>query len=269
MLGVANSAKRANIGLAIFRRSFIDARNIVAVFTVMFVTILGGCTVPYMQVDPQLSANAQAMPVSGRQGWLVKQQLRFGEFTSGPVKRGWTFGYSIPFIVRFSGAREKLGFGVQNSTGDQAEFFCLGKLREYDLPVLNKAFEVNLKTTDVFTCGIALADQSFEFYSENLNQNPRFGEITGQVKGPEVDFDIRAVSSLEGGQSSWSTTALGYELVQDGQVIAAVETLNEGRVWIAPQLTDSQQLITAGVAAALLLRNSLAEHSDDLLLSVD
>ena len=226
---------------------------------------LAGCTVPYMQVDPQLSAQAQALPVNGRQGWLIKQQLQFGEFTSGPVKRSWTTGYNIPFIVRFSGAKEKLGFSLHNSAGGQAELFCLGKLREYDLPVLNKAFEVNLKTTDVFTCAIALADQSFEFYSENLNQNPRFGTITGQVQGPGVDFSIRPVGSLEGGQASWSTTALGYELVHDGRVIAAVETLNNGRVWINPALPESQQLITAGVAAALLLRSSLSEHNDDLL----
>ncbi|HET6564051.1 MAG TPA: hypothetical protein VFG52_01455, partial [Xanthomonadales bacterium] len=207
----------------------------------------------------------QAMPVSGRQGWLVNQQLRFGEFTSGPVKRGWTFGYNIPFIVRFSGAREKLGFSVQDASGGKAEFFCLGKLREYDLPVLNKAFEVNLKTTDVFTCGIAIDDQSFEFYSENLHQNPRFNEITGQLQGAGLDLVIRPVASLEGGQSSWSTTALGYELVQDGKTIAAVETLNEGRVWISPALPDSQQLVVAGVASALLLRSSLAEHNDDVI----
>lgn len=234
----------------------------------LFITVtvsLAGCTVPYMQVDPQLTAATEAMPVSGRQGWLVKQQLRFGEFTSGPVKRGWTFGYNIPFIVRFSGAREKLGFSVQDAAGVKAEFFCLGKLREYDLPLFNKAFEVNLKTTDVFTCGIALDDESFEFYSENLNQNPRFSEITGQLKGPGLGFTIQPVGSLEGGQSSWSTTALGYELVQDGKTIAAVETLNEGRVWIDPALPDSQQLLIAGVASALLLRSSLAEHNDDLL----
>jgi hypothetical protein len=245
-----------------------SARNLVPqVLSLIILSpwMLAGCTVPYMQVDPQLSAQAEALPVSGRQGWLIKQQLQFGEFNSSPVKRSWTTGYNIPFIVRFSGAKEKLGFSLQNSAGDKAELFCLGKLREYDLPVLNKAFEVNLKTTDVFTCAIALADQSFEFYSENLNQNPRFGAITGQVQGPGVIFSIRPVGTLEGGQSSWSTTALGFELLQDGQVIAAVETLNDGRVWISPALSEPQQLITAGIAAALLLRSALSEHNDDLL----
>jgi len=227
--------------------------------------LLSGCTVPYMQVDPQLSAQAPALPVQGRQGWLINQKLSFGKFSSSPVKRSWTKGYNIPFIVRFSGAKEKLGFSMQNAAGDQAELFCLGKLREYDLPVMNKTFEVNLKTTDVFTCAIAMADQSYEFYSENLNQNPRFNEPTGQLKGPGLELSIRAVGSLEGGQSSWSTTALGYELLSDGKVLAAVETLNEGRVWISPELSEHQQLLAASVATALLLRSSLAEHNDDLL----
>jgi hypothetical protein len=244
-----------------------SCRNAGWLFTLLITSglFIQACTVPYMQVDPALSARAPAMPVAGRQGWLVNQQLSFGEFSSGPVKRSWTTGYNIPFIVRFSGAKEKLGFSFRNAQGGQAELFCVGKLREIDLPVLNKAFEVNLKTTDVFTCAIALGDESFEFYSENLNQNPRLGEITGQLQGPGLDIALRPVGKLEGGQSSWSTTALGYELQQEGETLAAVETLNNGRVWINPGLPDSQQLIVAGVASALLLRSSLAEHNDDLL----
>jgi hypothetical protein len=230
---------------------------------------LTACTVPYMQVDPALSSSAEAMPVAGRQGWLINQQLQFGEFQSGPVKRSWTTGYNIPFVVRFSGAKEKLGFSVRNSSGETAELFCLGKLREIDLPVFNKAFEVNLNTTDVFTCAITLSGDSFEFYSENLNQNPNnnhgFDEITGQLQGPGLDIALRPVGKLEGGQTSWSTNALGYELQQDGKTIAAVETLNNGRVWINPELSASQKLLVAGVASALLLRSSLAEHNDDLL----
>jgi len=239
------------------------------IFLLVAMLALTACTVPFMQIDPALSRSAEAMPVSGRQGWLINQQLSFGEFQSGPVKRSWTTGYNIPFVVRFSGAKEKLGFTVRDASGTTAELFCLGKLREIDLPVLNKAFEVNLKTTDVFTCAIApvnsLGDDSFEFYSENLNQNPRFDEITGQLQGPGLDIALRPVGKLEGGQTSWNTTALGFELQQDGNTIAAVETLNNGRVWISPELPASQQLIVAGVASALLLRSSLAEHNDDLL----
>ncbi len=236
-------------------------------FTIFLVSLilLSGCTVPYMQVDPQLSASTAAMPVSGREGWLINQQLSFGQFTSGPVKRSWTTGYTIPFILRFSGAKEQLGFSTFNGARDKAELFCLGKLRERDLPVLNRSFEVNLKTRDVFTCAIALDDESFELYSENLNQNPRFKAPTGQLKGPGVNLAISAVGSLEGGQSSWSTTALGYELLSDGEVVAAVETLNDGRVWISSELSDQHQLLAASVATALLLRSSLAEHNDDLL----
>lgn len=233
----------------------------------LFTSIIASCaiTVPYMQLDQGLAAVADAMPVQGREGWLINQQLAFGSFITSPVKRGWTKGYNIPFIVRFSGAKEKLGFSVRNRSGEEAELFCLGQLREIDLPVLNRAFEVNLKTTDVFTCAISMADQSFEFYSENLNQNPRFDAPAGQLKGPGVEVSIRPVTSLENGQSSWSTSALGYELFQDNQAVAAVETLNDGRVWINPALIEQQQLLAAGVAAALLLRNSLADHNDDLL----
>ncbi|MDX1556812.1 MAG: hypothetical protein R3212_12350, partial [Xanthomonadales bacterium] len=64
-------------------------------------------TVPEMKLDAQLSG-IEPMNVKGRQGWQIKQVIRFGEFSAGPVKRGWTKGYDWPFVVRFTGAKEKL-----------------------------------------------------------------------------------------------------------------------------------------------------------------
>ena len=220
---------------------------------------------PHMRVDEQLAASAKPMVVQGRNGWLVNQQLHFGPYSTSPVKRGWTKGYNIPFIIRFSGAKEELEFHISDETRESVDASCLGKLREQDLPVLNKTFEVNLKTRDVFVCAMSLGDETYDFLARNLNQNPRFSETTGLLKAPGLEMTIQSVGELEGGQSSWSTTALGYELLMDSKVIAAVETINEGRVWINPDLPQQQRLLAASVAAALLLRSSLAEHNDDLL----
>ena len=71
---------------------------------------------PQMAIDQQLHTST-AMPVKGRQGWMGNQHLPFGEFTSGKVNRGWLKRYDIPFIVRFSGAKEKLAYDLTEAAG--------------------------------------------------------------------------------------------------------------------------------------------------------
>lgn len=224
---------------------------------------LGACTTPQMQLDPGLRAVATPYPVAGREGWLVNQRIAFGEYTSGPVKRSWTWGYNIPFIVHFSGAKEQLGFAVRDGNGSATEIFCLGKLRERDLPVLNKAFEVNLMTRDVFTCSFVVdAVGTYDFYVTDLNQSTWDSPAGGELRAADFRAFIRPVSTLDTGQRSLGAQALGFEFVSDGIVVAAVETVNAGRVWLSDTLTPQDRLALASSAAALLLRSDLADHND-------
>lgn len=74
---------------------------------IWFTIIIMGCS-PAMMINDTLVNDAQVLPVEGRQGWMIKQQLSFGPYQSEEVKRGWTFSYDIPFLLRFQGAKEKL-----------------------------------------------------------------------------------------------------------------------------------------------------------------
>ncbi|MFC1719798.1 hypothetical protein ACFL00_01490 [Pseudomonadota bacterium] len=46
-----------------------------------------------------LQQDTAVYDVKGRNGWKIKQRIRFGEVQAGPVKRGWTKGYDYPFLV--------------------------------------------------------------------------------------------------------------------------------------------------------------------------
>lgn len=226
---------------------------------IVAVLLAGACTTPRMQVDEQLSAEAIVMPVKGRQGWLINQHLSFGPFMSSKVDRGWTKSYDIPFIIHFSGSKEKLSFSLGRE-GLIADIFCLGKLREQDLPLFDRLFEVNIKTKDTFTGTVVIDGESpYNFFVSNLNRNNNFYDAEGQIvnESAGVKIQLRSVRTLEGGQSSWAERALGFEFVRDGKVIGGVETLNQGKIWLHNSLTNHDQLVIASVAAALLLRSDL------------
>lgn len=225
------------------------------------------CAVPQMRIDPGLAASSPTLPVSGRNGWMVDQVLRFGPYRAGPVNRGWTKGYDYPFFVRFSGAREKLQFAVVDGEGREALVHCAGKLREQDLRIFRDYFAVNIGTTDSFTGTVSLDGlDPFDFYIENLNtqQNLGYRELSGAVRGNGETLQIRPVWQLESGQRWLGNQAIGVEFFRGDRVLGAVETVNQGRVWIEEALGSDERLLVASLAAALLLRSELAEHNDNL-----
>jgi len=223
---------------------------------------LTACTTPHMQVAEDLLDGGSRYPVEGRQGWLINQQLRMGEFLTSPVQRGWTKGYDYPFIVRFSGAKEKLSFSIQDESGLAADLFCLGKLSEKDLLVLHKYFDINLQTKDAFTCTIGLGPDSIDFWVTNLNQDNTFRKVSGAIRGKNLEISIEPVTRLDTGQRMLDTRVPGLNFMEDGRAIAAVETLNQGVFWMLNGLGQEQKLVLAGAAAAILLRSDLAEHND-------
>lgn len=229
--------------------------------SVLFVLV--ACSTPQMAVSDQLESNATPYAVQGRQGWLINQHLSFGPYQSGKVKRSWTKAYSIPFILRFSGAKERLQFEISGEGSRTAEVFCLGKLRETDLIWFDEYFEVNLKTKDFFSGTVVLNEnESYTFLVENLNQNNHFREAAGYVQGPGMRLTIRPVSRLAGDKAWLGEQVPGFEFVHEEKVIGAVETLNNGRVWIRDNISPDQQLLSAALAAALLLRSELEEKAE-------
>lgn len=221
------------------------------------------CSTPEMLVNKNLQEESMVYEVNGRNGWLVNQHLSFGEYQSEKVNRSWTKGYDYPFIVRFIGAKEKLSFLLKDEQGNKADVFCLGKLREQDLTLFHKYFDINLKAKDAFTGTIVVNESAaFDFYVTNLNQNNWFREVKGWVGGEGMKFVIRPVDKLENNQKMLDMQVPGFEFVLNDKVVGAVETLNRGRVWLHYDLAEEQKLLLASVAAALLLRSDLAGHND-------
>jgi len=224
---------------------------------------LSACTAPEMLVDKTLQEQSMVYDVNGRNGWLVNQHLSFGEYHTGKVQRSWTKGYDWPFMVRFTGAKEKLWFPIKDGIGNEAEGFCLGRLHEQDLMLFHQYFDIKLSAKDVFTGTVVLnGSQAFDFYVTNLNQNNWLTESKGWVLGENAEYIIRPVQRMNNHMRSLGMQVPGFEFVLDNHVVGAVETLNRGRIWLQNELEEGQKLVLACVASALLLRSELADHND-------
>lgn len=235
-------------------------------YLLMLVLLASGCTTPNMRLPEALQGNAEMYAVQGRNGWRVNQQIGFSEYRAGPVSRGWTKGYDYPFLVRFNAAREKFQFPMVDQHGGKLQVFCFGKLREQDLRLFKEYFDINLHATDTFTCSISSnSKDSYDFFVSNLNlqQNLGYKPMQGSLRGGGIDYQLRSIWHLESGNRSLDTEPLGVEFSRNEKAIAAVETVNEGRVWLQNDLSQSEKLAVAAAASALLLRSSLAEHNDN------
>lgn len=224
----------------------------------LFTVISMGCS-SAMMVNDTLVNDAQILPVEGRQGWMIKQKLSFGAYRSEEVKRGWTFSYDIPFLLRFQGAKEKLQFQL-NEGEHWADVYCLGKATQQDLPLLGDMFQVSLKDKEVFS-GVIITDYSAKPWQFLIQKNyNKFAgsDFAGTVQHESMRIDIKEIQQTEAGTNTWGEP-LGYEFVLNNEVIGAVEILNKGKVIIKNSVSEEMKLLVASTSAALLLRSNLTE----------
>jgi hypothetical protein len=80
------------------------------------------------------------------------------------------------------------------------------------------------------------------------------GSEEGNIEFGVTRWRVQSVNRIEGGRGPGSI--VGYEVRRDNEVIAAVEIMNRGRVWMSAELTSLEQDRVAAVAMALLLYES-------------
>ncbi|MBU1821155.1 MAG: hypothetical protein KKG00_06550, partial [Bacteroidetes bacterium] len=123
------------------------------------------CRTAEIPVKDEFKTQATAYSVKGRQGFQIGQVLTFGEYQTSKVNRGWTRSYSIPFVVNFSGAREKISFQQFGPAGRTAHVAVVSRFRETELSPLRDYFSISIKNRNVFAGGIELdgSKENWEF----------------------------------------------------------------------------------------------------------
>lgn len=228
---------------------------------VLFALSISACHTPEVVLSPDL--RAQPMSVKGRQGWLFHQVIRFGDYTTGKVRRGWTRSYDIPFFVRFQGASEKLSFTQFGPEGLSASVSCAGRFRSRELNLFSDFFGIPISYSNVFVGNVMVegAESSWDFVLHNPDGDFLRREASaGYARRGEERIDIRAIRGLKG-QPEWMKElgVYGHEFLVGGQVVGAVSTINRGKVWIREDLPAEQRTVIAALASGLLLRRDMEE----------
>jgi hypothetical protein len=214
-----------------------------------------------MYVAPTLKNDSETFSVKGRQGFQIGRRLSFGEYATGKVKQGWVKGYDIPFFVRFQGMKEKLSFHQFDESGQMAEVYSVGKFRSTELPLLKNYFNIILKEKNQFAGTVILngGQDVWEFLLYNPDGESFRSTKAGFVQNNHEVIEVKGVTQLENG-SNLSSKFLGYEFIHHEKTIGAVETINNGKVWLKNDLPDELKLVLASLSSSLLLRTSLEER---------
>lgn len=219
-----------------------------------------------IEVPEALRSDTLMMDVHGRQDLPFNQVIRFGDYGSSKIDRGWTQSRSreieSSFAVRFKTAKQKLGFSLHGPQGREAQVLAVSRFESNELGLL-KDFSLTAYTHLVNTfAGTVIPVQGSGGEWEFLVSNPEGGLPRDADAGRMFDkagrqILIRGVRKVEGAPGLWSGENYGFEFVQDGQTIGAVSLLGKGRVWLRQSLDEDTRLVVASVATALMVRQSI------------
>lgn len=227
-----------------------------SVLAALFVGLVG-CQVPELALPQTFLAHSTVYPVKGRYGFLLKQQLSFGPYRSGIIDRDWQSsqqwkvgGYEMSSAE--GGYRFVLSGGA---TPNRIACFQQASLEALDFDHRpDEDFSWIIDSQQRFSCAISTADgQEYLLLISDFNNEAKAEGILYSSDGNSYLVS----SSREAAGHQWPIDGMGYIIRQGRQVVAAVENINAGRVWLLQELPEDHALLLASTAAALLLYQEL------------
>lgn len=212
---------------------------------------------------PDALATVERLPVQGRQGWKLTERIEFGGFAVHGVQRslskGGDLGLSIPGLA-YEGSKRRQTFlfrvdgpGVTGWRGAAAT-----NLRRRALDV---GFDIELRNQSGFMTLLSPDAAPDEAWSLNLTEK-RERPLTGTLSRGDRVIAVKGTNRLAGTILPLGETT-GYIFEADGRTLAAVEVINNGAVWLAPDLDPALRApVTAAISSLLLfeeLRPTLPE----------
>lgn len=243
---------------------------------------LVSCTAAKVSVPDNFKAASTSMKVTGLNGWMINQQLQFGDYSTSPVKRGWDFSsmnqhsrisfkvedqllkvFNVQTDNRSLSEKNKLQYTIQQGE-NQAGVFALEKFSERQLVfktadprwgevIHQQGFQYS------FSAAIILLNdrrpEPWQLVLANHNNDEKGyasnGDITIQIStlriGNYTNPKGKEVKVVGGPMFA------GYELKVDDGVIGVVDLL-DNRVIMVNDLDPAYKLVTAAVSSALMLK---------------
>jgi len=226
-------------------------RKVLLGFTAL---LLSACTALSIDLDPAFSANADVYPVTGRQGLLIRQRLNFGPYHTDVVDRDWDSSNELQ-IANYKSSDRHGGFRytLQGPRGEQQRIDCQHQNNSESLnfgSAQRGEWSWLLTAENRFGCEIKRDNTSPQWH---IAMGQRGGEThrRGALYSNDASYHIHSIHSAN--NSSINMGVIGYQISRNQQILAAVETIDQGRVWLHNALGVDEAQLLAAAASALLL----------------
>lgn len=255
-------------------------------FLAALVTIMiAACSTPKIALD---GGDFREMPVSGRNGFLIKQKLSFGGYTTSYVKRSWTRGstyreglsignpmdpyYENIISMEYVKKKQTMNFSIADAMKNSSEVRCVTKFSSDDLIVgnnpnslLNIGIELlrGLNSTNTYYAQIFINGQQkpWQLLLDNIAMQNKPASYTGVVAlDKENYYSLVPVNKLldkKGQPQKMLFGSVGLELRnRHNTAVATVSFLNNGKVYMNTA-DKNEEFLLANICAALLLQQEI------------
>lgn len=227
------------------------------------------------------------MKVNELNGWMVNQQLQFGEYKTSSVKRGWDFAsvwqasrisfkpeeqllkvFDINADNKRITEKNKLQFTISNGK-ENAAVFALEKFSEKQLVYKNRdpRWGEMASTTSLqyaFSAAIMLVTDAIPepwqlVMAHKTGRSTDFEE-QGYLTNGDIQFSIQTLRIGNYTNPNGKEVKImggpmfaGYEIKIDGGVVGIVDVL-DNRIWMVDELDPAYKMILAAASSSLLLK---------------
>lgn len=214
------------------------------------VAVLAGCAPAMMEVRPDLEQAAEVWVVSGHQSRWANSDMVIGPWRVDTVREGWTFAWGLNASgFEMTTAGTPLRFALTELATDPVLVEC--RWRDTEISKRGWSMDVSDLPRARLRCGIEQSQRRLEMHLM-FNGSALVGEISG------TGLALAETRQLKGSALGLTHPA-GYHFNLGGQALAAVDTLNEGRVYLHPELAGPDRLIVVAASVALMLYSRTLE----------
>ncbi len=218
---------------------------------------LAACQPAYMAVSPQLGQRSEMLQVLGRQGFSLSEDFSFGNYTVHSVDRGWTRQTSMGFLgLDYFHAAQDIEFVVTHPNGEQWQGICAVGVDQNTwrtfFPKSGSEFSIEYAGTESYVCGFH-PPKGRPWYLAMSRAHPEH-LLRGVLHNRRTRFSVTGTNELADTMLPLSDPS-GYRFYRGAQEIAAVEVINEGRVFLPRNSPELQPPLAMASAALLLYRD--------------
>ena len=261
-------------------------RSIFAAVTVLSV-VFTSCTPFKMSVSDELRSNRDEYEVEGRQGILIKEKLKFGEYHTTKVKRSWTKGRSSRTGIGYGGTAQqdwvniisveyinkKQTVNFQLTDGAlSSDVYCVSRFNAKDLQIgksENSILNIGMDIAGIGGESSSLYyvqvyngndEQPWQLVLDNQAAQAKPKSYTGVfARNRNEYYTLVPVRKIEKNGKAGNILAgsVGYEIRNaDDKAVAAVSLIDKGMVFLGKS-TPGERFLLANLCSAILLQQQI------------